>query len=297
MPQTTEKLPKKVDFLTDWLSGRRTASARPLRPGEVEGFRRAQRLGFACAQAVAAEMRPGWTEAQAGKWMIEWLYDHGVKTMLHKPIAVFHEKTLAPDGEWGPVTQGSGATLRDDDVVILDCAPVVEGYTGDIAYTVSVGPNPELERAQEFLSRIRAEVPARFADPQLASSVFEWVDDEIRTAGYGNAAAGYPNHVLGHRVYHHGKLNDLAPWFLPEKIFGYVPSWHSLGFLGNTIRRLVFPEVLGPQHSGPKTGIWAFEPHVRADGFGAKFEELLVVDEDKAYWLDDMSQRRITIGH
>ncbi|WP_405138432.1 M24 family metallopeptidase [Nocardia sp. NBC_01388] len=296
MAQTTPKLPRRVDPVTDWLSGRRTASSKQLRPEEVEGFRRAQSLGFACAQAAAAEMRPGWTEAQTGLWMINWLYDHGVKTMLHKPIAVFHEKTLAPDGEWGPVTRGTGATLREDDVVILDCAPVVDGYTGDIAYTVPVGENPELQRAQDFLTALRAEIPARFADAELAGGVFEWVDDKIREAGYGNAAAGYPNHVLGHRVYHHGRLNDLAPWFLPERIVGYVPSWHSLGFLGTTVRRLLFPEVLGPQHSGPKTGIWAIEPHIRAAGFGAKFEELLVVDEGKAYWLDDSSQRRITIG-
>jgi hypothetical protein len=75
-----------------------------------------------------------------------------------------------------------------------------------------------------------------------------------------------------------------------------VLSWHGLGFLGNQLRRLVFPEVLGPKRRGPKTGIWAVEPHVRADGFGAKFEELLVVDEDRAYWLDDISQKRITIS-
>ncbi|MFC9998619.1 M24 family metallopeptidase [Nocardia sp. NPDC127526] len=296
MPHTTEKLPRRAGLLTDWLSGRRTASARLLGPADVAGFRHAQGLGFRCAQAVAEHLRPGWTEAQTGSWMIEWLYDHGVKTMLHKPIAVFHERTLAPDGEWGPVTKGAGATLREQDVVILDCAPVVEGYTGDIAYTVSVGHNPELERAQDFLTDLRAAIPAHFADPALASDVFEWVDDEIRAAGYGNAAAGYPNHVLGHRVYHHGRVASSLKWFLPEPIVGYVPSWHGLGFLGTAVSRLLFPEVLGPQHSGPKTGIWAIEPHVRADGFGAKFEELLVVEDDRAYWLDDLSQRRIVIN-
>ncbi|GAB2505677.1 M24 family metallopeptidase [Nocardia heshunensis] len=296
MPQLTEPISKDADFLTRWLSGRRTPSANPLTADEVEGFRQAQRLGFACAQATAAEMRPGWTEARTGTWMIEWLYDHGVKTMLHKPIAVFHERSIAPDGEWGPVTQGSGATLRDDDVVILDCAPVVDGFTGDIAYTVPVGHNPEVERAQDFLARLRAEIPRHFADPALAQHVFEWVDDEIRAAGYGNAAAGYPENVLGHRVYHHGRLNDRLPWFLPERLVGYMLSWHSLGFLGMQIRRTIFPEVLGPKHSGPKTGIWAIEPHLRADGFGAKFEELLVVDENGAYWLDDISQQRIVIG-
>lgn len=296
MPETTEKLSKEADFLTTWLSARRTASAKVPTTVDVTGFRHAQGLAFGCAQAVASEMRPGWTEARAGKWMIDWLYGHGVKAMLHKPIAVFHEKTLAPDGEWGPVTRGTGATLRDDDVVILDCAPIVDGYTGDIAYTVSVGENPELTKAQDFLTALRERIPAHFADKTLAADVFEWVDDEIRDAGYGNAAAGYPNHVLGHRVYHHGPIGRNLKPFLPETVVGYVPSWHGLGFLGTTVSRLLFPEVLGPQHTAPKTGIWAIEPHIRANGFGAKFEELLVVEEDRAYWLDDLSQQRIVIN-
>ena len=37
----------------------------------------------------------------------------------------------------------------------------------------------------------------------------------------------------------------------------------------------------------PHRGIWALEPHIGRDGVGVKFEELLVVTEDDAYWLDD----------
>jgi hypothetical protein len=34
-------------------------------------------------------------------------------------------------------------------------------------------------------------------------------------------------------------------------------------------------------------GLWAVEPHVAIDGVGAKFEELLVVTDSGAHWLDD----------
>ena len=37
----------------------------------------------------------------------------------------------------------------------------------------------------------------------------------------------------------------------------------------------------------PTPGLWAVEPHLGWRGVGAKFEELLVVTEDDAYWLDD----------
>ncbi len=37
----------------------------------------------------------------------------------------------------------------------------------------------------------------------------------------------------------------------------------------------------------PAPGLWAVAPHIGRDGVGVKFEELLVVTEDDAYWLDD----------
>lgn len=90
--------------------------------------------------------------------MAGYLRDHGVKTWLHKPIAAFAERTLAPDAEWGPA-RGDGLTLRAGDVAILDCSPIVDGYTGDVAYTVSVGANAELSKAQTFLSELRDLLP------------------------------------------------------------------------------------------------------------------------------------------
>ncbi|MGY2062728.1 M24 family metallopeptidase, partial [Nocardia gipuzkoensis] len=193
---------------------------------DVAGFRRAQALSFECAQAAAAQLRPGWTEGRTQEWMATYLRDHGVRTWLHKPIVAFAERTLAPDSEWGPA-KGDGLILGDSDVAILDCSPIVDGYTGDIAYTVSVGRNRELERAQDFLSRLRCELPARFVDPERSRTIFEWVTEQMTAAGYQNAANGYIGHVFGHRVYRHGRFAARFPYFPPERVFGYELSWHS----------------------------------------------------------------------
>jgi hypothetical protein len=37
----------------------------------------------------------------------------------------------------------------------------------------------------------------------------------------------------------------------------------------------------------PYPGLWAVEPHLGFRGTGAKFEEILVVTEGDAFWLDD----------
>ena len=37
----------------------------------------------------------------------------------------------------------------------------------------------------------------------------------------------------------------------------------------------------------PTPGLWAVEPHVGKDGVGAKFEDILVITETEAFWLDE----------
>jgi len=37
----------------------------------------------------------------------------------------------------------------------------------------------------------------------------------------------------------------------------------------------------------PTVGLWAVEPHLGFKDVGAKWEELLVVTDDDAFWLDD----------
>jgi Xaa-Pro aminopeptidase len=291
---TTHTSEVRASGLAQLVSRLPSSSTRPPSPADLEGFRRAQALAFDCAQAVAKEMRVGWTEGQTATRMYDYLSDHGVRSYLHKPIVAFGDRTLAHDDSWEP-PRGPGKTLREGDVVILDCAPVLDGYTGDIAYTLSVGEHPELDAARDFLAELRLQIPERIIDPATSATIFDWVDQQIRAAGYQNGAGGYGEHILGHRVYKHGKFFANHAASPPEKVVGYFMSWHGGGFLLNNLRRAIKPEVLNAEHRGLKTGVWAIEPHLRAGDWGCKFEELLVVEKGRAYWLDDVSQHRMTI--
>jgi hypothetical protein len=59
--------------------------------------------------------------------------------------------------------------------------------------------------------------------------------------------------------------------------------------LDSRLRRAVTPLWNGDRQADepPEPGLWAIEPHIRKDGIGAKWEELLVVTEGDAWWLDD----------
>lgn len=95
----------------------------------------------------------------------------------------------------------------------------------------------------------------------------------------------YPFEVLAHRVEKLGNrrgpsvarfgVRNLYTLTRNALVTGKREGWSPLWSSG---KRSEHP---------PTPGLWAVEPHLGLRGVGAKFEELLVVTEDDAYWLDD----------
>lgn len=112
------------------------------------------------------------------------------------------------------------------------------------------------------------------------------VDQLCMKQGVEPRHKAYPFKVLAHRV---AKLEKTSkPRFVAR--FGL-----------NATRNLILDQVRSGKQEGwsplwsidrrsehaPVPGLWAVEPHLGFHGVGAKFEELLVITEDDAYWLDD----------
>jgi hypothetical protein len=136
-----------------------------------------------------------------------------------------------------------------------------------------------VENALSCLRALRAEIPALFAQaarrPGLSGGdVCESVVRRIRDAGYDPVHHRYPGGVLGHRL-HPGSEGWRPPTLTP---FG----WQAVS---GVVRGGYFPELMNEDHRGDLIGGWAIEPHLGGKGFGAKFEEMLVVDEAGARWL------------
>ena len=119
------------------------------------------------------------------------------------------------------------------------------------------------------------------------AQVSQAVDQLCEQHGYEPRHKAYPFGVLAHRV---------------EKLPNDGKSKHlSLGSFGvRNITELVRDRVRGMRQgwsplwtSGkssnhpPTPGLWAVEPHLGFRDVGAKWEELLVITEDDAFWLDD----------
>lgn len=253
---------------------------------DLDGFRAVQRLAYDCAEAVAAQLRPGSTEREAAALMRRWLTERGVRDWLHLPFAWFGDRTAFAGFKVPHQFFPTNRRLAEGMPFILDVAPVHNGFTADIGYTTSLGPNPVLDRLMDDLATHRAFILEAVRSGRTLRQIYLDVDALMVRQGYENRHRAYPFGVIAHRV---GKVPDTR--FRP----------HAFGFGRNALRGLLKDGLRGHREGWsplwnhrkmsdhPATpGLWAVEPHVGFRGVGAKFEELLVVAEDGgAYWLDD----------
>jgi Xaa-Pro aminopeptidase len=261
---------KRTQLLDDWTSKEARA-----------GFRRAQKLAYDAVESVAKQLRVGMTEREAAQLLADYLKAHGTERYLHRPFAWFGEHA----GFYGYDTYGdyhpSDRRLGERDVAILDVSPVVDGYIGDVGYAVSIGSNEMLEKAQAFQLDLRRDIPKMFASPMTPAQIWAEVDRRVMDAGFDNVHAKYPHCVLGHRVF---KVKAKASKHLRLGWGGF--GWFSLE-TNMALFKMGPSAALSPEHVGDKLGLWAIEPHVGWKTGGCKFEEILVVERDGAYWLDD----------
>lgn len=251
---------------------------------DLERFREVQQLAYRCAETTAADLEAGVTERQVAKRMRRWLQDQGVDDWFHLPFAWFGDRTAFRRFRQPLQFFPTNRKLEDGMPFILDCAPVHEGYTADIGYAGALGDNPALDRLLGDLAEHRTLIVEQVRERRPLREVYEAVDTLAAHQGYENRHRAYPFRVIAHQV------DKLPPgtgpvvgrfglrslrWLARTTAVGLRQGWSPLW---NDTRLSDHP---------PTPGLWAVEPHLGLRGVGAKFEELLVVTDDDAYWLDD----------
>jgi hypothetical protein len=241
----------------------------------LESSLQCQRLAFRAVKEVAGLMTPGWTEQQAAEMVQTYLSDSGVKTFFHYPFAWFGERSkfaaMKNYREAMPTTR----KLRENEVFILDVAPIYQNHSSDVGYTSCAGKNHELDLAMKFLKELRSDIPTLINGKRNGAGIWKEIERRIKEAGYEPIFDRYPYGVLGHRVY---TTSESGPR-LRYLNMGWQSYW-------NFLSRGVMGQLLTQTHTGDLTGLWAIEPHIATKDFGAKFEEILVIENGVAHWLE-----------
>ncbi|MCG8535437.1 MAG: aminopeptidase P family protein [Pseudomonadales bacterium] len=248
---------------------------------DIEGFRKAQRLAYNTVTYVANQLRVGVTEKEAAHMLESYLKDHGSERYLHRPFAWFGNHARFDEYQSYDDYHPGDRKLEHGATAILDVAPIVNGFIGDVGYTISLGENRELDLAREFLLELRAEIPRMFMSRMTPAEIWHEVDRRIASAGYDNIHSKYPFCTLGHRVFRVQEKKG-SERRLGSRYFGWFSVDANLALLkfGPAV-------TINAENIGKKIGLWAIEPHIGWSGGGAKFEEILMVEPDRCYWLDD----------
>ncbi|MEU6310320.1 M24 family metallopeptidase [Streptomyces sp. NPDC047014] len=258
--------------------------------GDLSGFREVQRLAYECAEAVAAQLRPGVTEREAARMQRRWLRERGVRDWFHLPFAWFGDRTAFVGFRIPLQFFPTDRRLEPGMPFILDMAPIYKGYSADIGYSGSLGLNPVQDRLMSDLREHRSLILEQVREGRSLRGIYENVERLMNRQGYANRHRAYPFGVIAHKI-DRVKERRWAP-----TAFGF--GTRSLrGLAGDALHghREGWSPLWSPYHFSdhpPQPGLWAVEPHLGFRGTGAKFEEILVVTDSRdpgesAFWLDD----------
>ncbi len=256
---------------------------------QLERFKQLQRRAYDTLEEVAATLRAGESELEVTRRLHRAFAKQGVRSYFHVPVALFGERTAYP-GKFGQLEAlPTARRLEDGDAVILDAAPICEGYMIDVSLAVPrAGGQSTFAQADALLSELRALILARTRERRSMREIAREVDGVIVARGFENCHRKHIGTVLAHRMAHIGPA-----WLANSRIWGLSPlpvGW----FFWRSYRSFRRQPQLTPNWNHtrqcdcpPQPGLWAMEPHVALGPLGAKFEEILVVTEHEAYYLDE----------
>jgi Xaa-Pro aminopeptidase len=259
---------------------------------QLEAIKAAQRLAYAAVTHVRSQLKVGMSEIEVAKLIEDYFSERGHKLYFHKPFAWFGDRTgfigfkrpfhatldsLIPST--GIDFLPTQRKLINGMAVTLDVAPAIEGLAVDIGYSFSFGENSQINQARRDLLKFRELILKLACDKKPICEIYRQTDLLLKELGYRNCHGLYPLGVLGHRI------GALPMRDLPKiSIMGFHPQAYAYLIK----EKLKGPAIMTADEKRPLSeGLWAIEPHLGLADAGVKFEEIMVVTKDDAYWLDN----------
>ncbi|MEY2909253.1 MAG: hypothetical protein RLZZ602_1776 [Pseudomonadota bacterium] len=250
-------------------------------------FRDLQRMSFSILEETAAGLAGGETEKEIAHTLVKNYRAAGAGSFFHLPVVLFGERTALP-GKW-PVGKffPRSRMLEPGDSVILDAAPLFDGFLVDTSYSFCFGKNDDHLAMMLHLAQYRESVARAINKGDTFKLIAEQVLETMVTAGYEPVHTKHPGQVLGHRAI---KTPNL-PFQLRLQGFDAVSlSWFklkdSMSMRGLGQKSPLWNGLESSDHQA-HDGLWLVEPHAGFGAVGAKWEEILVIENGEARWLDD----------
>ncbi|MDF1822917.1 MAG: M24 family metallopeptidase [Alcanivoracaceae bacterium] len=228
---------------------------------------------------IHRHLQSGMTERDAANLVRDWLKQHGVEEMAHRPLAWFGDRTalrgadrLVPVGTrpaWFPGER----VLSPGMAVALYCAPQRDGLIAEATMCGPLGQNSAYTALCDDVQRLKEQLAAALANGLPLSAVEEWLVFSTQ------AMALEPRHYS-------------APFTGALRRYSGAVTTHrqrSLMFRRLKVNELQLPSAASGRSHVPddsEAGLWVIQPWLVRDGLGAGFRALVYNDGEHRHWLN-----------
>jgi len=165
-------------------------------PEEIAAIRRAIAAAEEALQRWLPEVRPGMTEREATRRLIQACFAAGADALAFEPIVVAGPNAALPHATPSDRPVGPG------ELMIVDFGAVVDGYASDLTRTFVLGePDPEAARIYAVVREANAAGRAAVRPGIPAEAVDQAARAVIEDAGYGPYFPHRTGHGLGLEVH------------------------------------------------------------------------------------------------
>lgn len=227
---------------------------------DLKGYLEARRFAKVISKEIISKIEIGMSEKDIEDVASSVFRDHDVKQHWHSPIIGVGEGSAKMSSIYA-LTSGfltkHKRILKEDDLVLIDIAPIYMTYPGDYTTTHVFGSNPELEALVTYARDISRKIAEHANNTMMVADVFRYAQELIRTTS--DYRLLYPPIIsLGHRLF---RIHPLEKY--PEPGLSYL-ILKKFPFIDSSNLTMMY-------------GFWIIEPYLMHRERAAKFEELVFV--------------------
>lgn len=227
---------------------------------DLKGYLEARRFAKVISKEIISKIEIGMSEKDIEDVASLVFRDHNVKQHWHSPIIGVGEGSAKMSSLYtlttGFLTKHK-RILQENDLVLIDIAPIYMTYPGDFTTTHVFGSNPELEAFVTYARDISRKIAEHANNTMMVADVFRYAQELIRTTS--NYRLLYPSPIsLGHRLFRIHPLEKFPEPGLSRLILEKFPFIDSSNLT-------------------QMNGLWIVEPYLNHKDRASKFEELVFV--------------------
>lgn len=232
---------------------------------DLKRYLAARSFTRAIGDEIVSNIKVGMTEKEAEEVASDVFNKNGIKQHWHMPIIGVGEGSTKLKSAYALASSyftKHTRILMENDIVLIDIAPVYNGYPADYTINHVMGSNPELEALAAYARDVSHKIAEHLKEEMIVADVFHWAQELIgKNSSYTLA---YPPFIfMGHRLC---RIPPLWQKF-PEAGLNYLlfkTRWPFITSSNNTFMN----------------GLWTIEPYLMHKERAAKFEELVYIGKE-----------------